>query len=84
MLSSKLTEISFSRLLSQANFESYVRMLDSYGVIEGEDREKLARTGARDPAKRREEKIRHYRWEKEVREKLEVSFVSFSSFSPLL
>ncbi|KAL7415951.1 TAP42-like protein [Mrakia frigida] len=56
----------------KANFESYIRMLDSYGVVEGEDREKLARTGARDPAKRREEKIRHYRWEKEVREKLEL------------
>lgn len=74
--------ISFGGLLSssspprvprvQANFGSYVRLLDSYGVVPDEDRQNLARTGARDPAKRREEKIRHYRWEKDVREKLEV------------
>ena len=60
----------------QANFSSYVRLLDSYDVVPQDDREKLSRTGARDPAKRREEKIRHYRWEKEVREKLEVSQAS--------
>lgn len=58
-------------------------MLDSYSIVEGEDKEKLARTGARDPAKRREEKIRHYRWEKEVREKLEVSTRPVPRLSPL-
>jgi hypothetical protein len=45
-------------------------------VLSKEERDSLRRSGARDPAKKREEKIRQYKWEKEVRTRLQVSPLS--------
>jgi hypothetical protein len=56
----------------QASFQSYISLLDAYGVVPESEREKLRRTGTTDPARRREEKIAQFRWEKDIREKLKV------------
>lgn len=56
----------------QANFQSYIALLDAYSVVPASERAKLRRSGTADPARRREEKIAQFRWEKDVRDRLRV------------
>lgn len=51
-------------------------LLNAYQVISDEDKESAGAadpSAIRDPAKRREAKIRQYKWEKELRQKISVS-----------
>ncbi|CDZ97159.1 Protein phosphatase 2A-associated protein [Phaffia rhodozyma] len=62
------------RRLKQAkiDFQGFINLLDAYSIVPPSEREKLRRTGTRDPTIRREEKINQFRWEKQVRSSLET------------
>lgn len=64
----------------KAAYGQFLNLLISYGVLNDEERaegEYISQSGGlpKDPAKRREMKIRQYRREKELQQQISVSFV---------
>lgn len=65
----------------QAAYGQFLALLTSYGVLTDEERsegEFIVQSGGlpKDPAKRREMKIRQYRREKELKQQISVSLMS--------
>lgn len=70
--------IVISELMDQDAMNSFMSLLSSYAVLSPEERAESSSSAdigvvPRDPAKRREGKIRQYKREKELREKIAVS-----------
>jgi hypothetical protein len=64
-------------LIYQAAFGQFLSLLSSYGILNDEEKaegEQIAQMGGlpKDPAKRREMKIRQYRREKELKQQIAV------------